>query len=188
MSFVGDQQKLRRQAEVFSGNGVITQFALSYPGMNLNGVTTVDVRISGVTQPTTAYGITNQTITFTSAPPIGTNNIEVVHQLPVNFRPTELTYIQTLSTLNVGVLQVLTSGTMAANPTANLGIATKQYVDAVAANSTGGAINGVFYENSQNVTANYTITTAKSAMSTGPITINSGFVVTIPSGSRWVIL
>jgi hypothetical protein len=25
-------------------------------------------------------------------------------------------------------------------------------------------------------------------MSTGPVTINSGVVVTIPSGSRWVIL
>lgn len=188
MSFIGDQKHLRRQAEVFSGDGIATQFALGYPGMNLNGVTTVDVRISGITQPTTAYGITNQTITFTSAPPIGTNNIEVVHQLPVNMRPTELTYIQTLSTLNVGVLQVLTTGTMAANPTANLGIATKQYVDAVAANSTGGAINGVFYENSQNVTGNYTITTGKSAMSTGPITLNPSIVVTIPSGSRWVIL
>ena len=54
--------------------------------------------------------------------------------------------------------------------------------------ATGGADNDVFYENSLTVTSNYTITSGKSAMSTGPITIASGKAVTIPSGSRWVIL
>lgn len=54
--------------------------------------------------------------------------------------------------------------------------------------ATGGAVDDVFYENSQTVTADYTITTGKSAMSAGPITINSGVSVTIPSGSFWVIL
>lgn len=52
----------------------------------------------------------------------------------------------------------------------------------------GGGLDQVFYENGLTVTANYTITSGKSAMSTGPITINSGVTVTIPSGSRWVIL
>jgi hypothetical protein len=46
----------------------------------------------------------------------------------------------------------------------------------------------VFYENDQNVTANYTITSGKNAMSTGPITIDSGVSVTVPSGSVWVVL
>jgi hypothetical protein len=54
--------------------------------------------------------------------------------------------------------------------------------------ATGGGGNQVFYENSQIVTTSYTITSGKSASSTGPITINSGAIVTIPSGSRWVIL
>jgi len=54
--------------------------------------------------------------------------------------------------------------------------------------ATGGGGNQVFYENSQIVTTSYTITSGKSASSTGPITINSGVTVTIPSGSRWVIL
>lgn len=44
------------------------------------------------------------------------------------------------------------------------------------------------YENTQSITTNYTITAGSSAMSTGPITIASGVSVTIPSGSRWVIL
>jgi len=38
------------------------------------------------------------------------------------------------------------------------------------------------------VTASYTITTGKNASSTGPLTINSGITVTVPTGSRWVIL
>ncbi len=54
--------------------------------------------------------------------------------------------------------------------------------------ASGGGNDSVFYENGQTVTTSYTITTGSSAMSTGPITINSGAVVTIPSGSRWVIL
>ena len=51
-----------------------------------------------------------------------------------------------------------------------------------------GAQLGVFYENAQTVSSNYTITTNKSAMSAGPVTLGSSVTVTIPSGSRWVIV
>lgn len=44
------------------------------------------------------------------------------------------------------------------------------------------------YENTQTISSNYTIPTGSSAMSVGPITIASGVVVTLPSGSRWAIL
>lgn len=54
--------------------------------------------------------------------------------------------------------------------------------------ATGGGSDQVFYENSKTITTNYTITSGKCASSTGPITINSGVVITIPTGSRWVIL
>jgi hypothetical protein len=48
--------------------------------------------------------------------------------------------------------------------------------------------NNCLFENNQTVTANYTITSGRSASSVGPITIASGKAVTVPSGSRWVIL
>ena len=51
-----------------------------------------------------------------------------------------------------------------------------------------GAQQDVFYENAQTVSSNYTITTNKSAMSAGPVTLNTSVTVTIPSGSRWVIV
>lgn len=54
--------------------------------------------------------------------------------------------------------------------------------------ATGGGSDAVFYENGQTITTNYTITSGRNAMSTGPVTVNSGVTVTIPSGSRWVIL
>jgi len=58
----------------------------------------------------------------------------------------------------------------------------------VGGGATGGGSDEVFIENAQTVTTNYTITTNKNAMSTGPITVNSGITVTIPSGSSWVVL
>jgi len=58
----------------------------------------------------------------------------------------------------------------------------------VGGGATGGLNNDVFYENSQTISANYTITSGKNAMSTSPVTISSGVTVTVPSGSRWVVL
>ena len=54
--------------------------------------------------------------------------------------------------------------------------------------ATGAGGDQVFVENGVTVTANYTLSTNKNAMSVGPITINSGISVTVPSGQRWVIL
>ena len=54
--------------------------------------------------------------------------------------------------------------------------------------ATGAGGDQVFVENGVTVTANYTLSTNKNAMSVGPITINSGVTVTVPSGQRWVIL
>jgi hypothetical protein len=49
---------------------------------------------------------------------------------------------------------------------------------------TGGAI----WENTNAIASNYTITSNTNAMSAGNITVNTGVTVTIPSGSRWVIV
>lgn len=54
--------------------------------------------------------------------------------------------------------------------------------------ATGGGSDDVFVENGQTVTTNYTLTSGKNAVSAGPITINSGVTVTVPSGASWVIV
>jgi hypothetical protein len=44
------------------------------------------------------------------------------------------------------------------------------------------------WENALTISSNYTIASGNSAMSAGPITIASGVSVTVPSGSRWVVV
>jgi len=54
--------------------------------------------------------------------------------------------------------------------------------------ATGGGSDAVFNLNDKTITTSYTIASTKNANSVGPLTINSGAVVTISSGSRWVVL
>jgi len=59
---------------------------------------------------------------------------------------------------------------------------------AVGGGATGGVGNAAFYENDQTITADYSITSGKNAMSAGLITINNGVTVTIPDNSTWTIV
>jgi len=54
--------------------------------------------------------------------------------------------------------------------------------------ATGGGSDQIFNLNGQTVTADYSIPSGKNATSAGPITINTGVTVTIPTGSVWVIV
>jgi hypothetical protein len=104
-----------------------------------------------------------------------------------------------LSISSTGAVK-LPSGTTAQRPTGTAGQIRynstipryEGYVNgawgALGGGATGGGTDTVFVENSQNVTVNYTITTNKNAMSAGDITINTGVTVTLPTGSRWVIV
>ena len=58
------------------------------------------------------------------------------------------------------------------------------YNDSTKVAVTGGAI----WENTNTIASSYTISTNTNAMSTGTVTINSGVTVTVPTGSRWVIV
>lgn len=58
----------------------------------------------------------------------------------------------------------------------------------VGGGATGAGGDEVFVENTTTVTTSYTLTTGKNASSVGPITVNSGVSVTVPSGARWVVL
>jgi len=62
------------------------------------------------------------------------------------------------------------------------------YIDGAWGGISGAQANGVIYENNLTISADYTLTTGKNGMSVGPITVDSGVTVTIPSGQRWVIL
>ena len=51
-----------------------------------------------------------------------------------------------------------------------------------------GDVSGTFFVNPNTVSVNYTIPTNYNAMTSGPISINSGVTVTVPSGSTWTVV
>ena len=53
--------------------------------------------------------------------------------------------------------------------------------------ATGGSTDAIFVENERTVTTSYSITATKNAHSVGPIALNSGVVVTVPSASIWMV-
>jgi len=64
---------------------------------------------------------------------------------------------------------------------------TAQWAD-VSGGATGAGGDKVFMENELVVTTDYELSANKSAVSVGPVTINTGISVTIPSGHTWVVL
>ena len=52
----------------------------------------------------------------------------------------------------------------------------------------GGGQNLVFQENEMICTEDYQLTAGRSALSAGPITIQTGKTITIPNNQSWVIL
>jgi hypothetical protein len=59
---------------------------------------------------------------------------------------------------------------------------------AIGGGATGGGTDAWALEHDNTITADYTIGTGKNVISAGPITINSGVTVTLPSGSNWSIV
>ena len=84
MAFIGNTpttQAFTPQVDYFSGNGSTTAFTLSRP---VASVAQVQAVIENVPQaPTSAFTVSGNTITFTSAPPSGTNNIYVYYTSPI---------------------------------------------------------------------------------------------------------
>jgi len=75
------QQAFTPAIDYFSGNGSTTAFTLSRP---VASVAQVQVVVNNVAQnPSSAYTISSNTITFTSAPSSGTNNIYVYYTSPI---------------------------------------------------------------------------------------------------------
>jgi hypothetical protein len=66
---------LSRYTASFSGNGAAVAFVLP---LAVTGDGLVDIYISGVRQEAAAFSYLGDTITFTAAPPVGTDNIEVL--------------------------------------------------------------------------------------------------------------
>ncbi|NBW14714.1 MAG: hypothetical protein EBR82_42620 [Caulobacteraceae bacterium] len=68
------------------------------------------------------------------------------------------------------------------------GQVTSASTSAAIAGAVGGGTDKLFWENDQTMTTNYTLTSNKNAMTAGPITINSGITLTVPSGATYTVV
>jgi hypothetical protein len=117
MSYIGNTaqtQNFTPAIDYFSGDGTTVAFTLSRP---VASVAQVQVVVDNVAQnPSTAFSVSGNTITFTSAPLSGTDNIYVYYTSLINqiVAPSQATV--TTSSLAAGlVFQVSNGGTGASD-------------------------------------------------------------------------
>jgi hypothetical protein len=241
MAFIGNTvqtQGFTPAIDYFDGDGTTVTFILSRP---IASVAQLIVAVDNVIQnPSTAFIVVGNEITFSSAPLSGTDNIWVEYtSLITTYQGisqdpsvigditatggylaegdfgntytdgTVVDYVTGMARITTGPVDGITlynGGTNARNPllalTANgaLGVGTSPSYGTTgqalisngssAAPSWGtvGAVNDIFYLNSNTVSTNYTIANNTNAMSAGPITIATGVTVTVGDNSFWTIV
>ena len=81
MAYIGTQAAVgfsKTTKDRFSGDNSTTGFTMSQAA---NTATDIQVFVDNIRQePTIAYSVSGATLTFTEAPPTGTNNVYVIHQ------------------------------------------------------------------------------------------------------------
>jgi len=161
MPFLGQQPAEGYKAltkQTIAGSGA-TVYTLDYKVTSANDL---EVFVNNVRQePGVAYTASSDQITFTSA-------LEVADDCYVVFQGRAVTS-------NLIESQNIADGSVTRAKTSGL-------------SPVGGGSDEVFYENDKTVTTNYTITTDKNAMTAGPVVINDGVTVTVPTGSRLVVV
>jgi len=138
---------------------------------------------TGATISTITFVTTTATLTTATAHGLNTGNtVFITNTTPAAYSGTFVITVTGTTTFTY---------TMLSTPTGNATVM-GSYVYGnwaqIGGGATGAGGDQIFVENGVTVTANYTLSTNKNAMSVGPITINSGVTVTVPSGQRWVIL
>jgi hypothetical protein len=195
MPYIGTQVaagNYRKLVDISTGfNGSTTSFTLAVPpgGAAEYYVTPASVNqllisVGGVIQqPGVDFTVSTYTITFTTAPISGLSFFGVLMGDALSMgTPSDGTV--TAAKLNP------TGGSAGQTFVIN---SSGQFSFGTAGGATGGVISGaslnaVFYENDQTVTVSYAITAGKNAVTAGPIAIESGVTVTVPSGSSWTIV
>ena len=177
----------------FSGNGTTTAFTMSYAPAS---TTSMVVSISGVVQNPNTYSVSGLTLTFSGAPPTGTNNIGVLFLgLPASgvSTPGNTAYLTTTSftatagqttftpsgTYQVGFLNVIRNGSQLAP------------ADYTATNGTTVVLNNACVAGDIVVIQVYTLTSLTNALPstggtvTGATTFNSTVSINGANGSGY---
>ena len=196
MSYLGNEPQFTQYpSKFFNGDGTAMTVSLDYAPPNAAALL---VFIDGVRQDTTAYTLSGTSMTFTGTVPSGTNNVQVVHLgLAVDVGvPGDNTV--TLEKMEHGtqgdILYYGTTGTPSRLSAGTSGYFLKTqgastnpvWAEVPAGAPTGSSGEAVFFNNENSVDYDYTIPTNFNSVTAGPVSVNA--VVTIPSGSTWVIV
>jgi hypothetical protein len=93
-----------------------------------------------------------------------------------------------LSSSNAGAAVTFSAGTKDVFLTLAASKTIQRNNDGSVYDASGGGTDNIFFLNGITVTANYTLPTNYNAGTFGPVTVNSGVTVTIPSGSVWTVV
>lgn len=160
-------------SQQFTANGSANTFTVT-GGYVANQV---QVFLNGVKQiPGTDVVITSgNTVNFAVTP----SNNYVIDVYGYNNPVALSTNVISIGNVSIGVNSIIVG-----NSTVNTTITANGVVGLAA----GGNNDKVFWENDMVITADYTLTTNKNAMTAGPVTLNTGVTVTIPSGQTWTVV
>jgi hypothetical protein len=197
--------------QLLIGNGTGYTLATISAGTNMavtNGsgtisiATTADPTFATSTTSPIIYGGTGSSSTLTLQSTSGTGTTDSIAMKVGNNGA-----ITALSVATTGIVSFPTTGaivipasTTANQPTGQTGMlrfntSTTSFEGyngtawgSIGGGATGGGTDQIFYLNGQTVTTNYSIPVGQNAGTFGPITVNSGATVTVPSGSTWSIV
>ena len=206
---VGNYQIVDTIASSF--NGSLTSFALASGGITITPAKSGQllVAINGVVQQpddtgTNGFKVSGSNIVFSSPPAngdtfwavyqgqnvdIGTPSDDVVDTAHIKDNAITAAKIAdgTIVAADIGAdavgLSELSATGTASNSTFLRGDNTWAVLDTDANTTTKG-----LYEHAHTISANYSITSGNNAITAGPITINNGISVTVPTGSVWMIV
>ena len=136
-----------------------------YNGSAWEDVTDASIALNDLTDVSAASPSDDQVLQYNSA----TSNWEAT-TLSIASALNDLTDVDTTGVAD-GQTIVYNSGTSSWEP-----------------GESGGNTAVVGWENQITVAEDYTITTGNNMVSAGPVTIDTGFTVTVPTGSRWVVV
>ena len=177
-------------------NSTLTQFVENaIAGFQTFSVTSTDWTLSTTTPGDTAAASTNAAryaILITTGTPATTRYIYAPQQSKTyvvinNCTDASSVYIRggTSSSYTTGVeIEAGSSALVAWDSSANDFIK----VAGGGGGAAGGGSDQIFFENDQTVTTSYSIPAGKNAGTFGPVSINGGVTVTVPTGSVWYVI